>query len=80
MPPKAKSAPAKTSKTAKSAVAETTAQAAPASAAAGNRNVEEAIRVRAYELAAARGFQPGSELEDWLRAEAEVLGSSRASA
>ena len=29
------------------------------------------IEKRAYELAEARGFAPGSELEDWLQAERE---------
>ena len=30
------------------------------------------IEKKAYLLAASRGFSPGSELDDWLRAEAEV--------
>jgi hypothetical protein len=30
------------------------------------------IAERAYLLAAERGFEPGGELEDWLRAEREV--------
>ncbi len=30
------------------------------------------IAQRAYFLAEKRGFSPGSELEDWLKAEAEV--------
>ena len=30
------------------------------------------IRKRAYELFNARGSDPGSELEDWLRAEQEI--------
>jgi hypothetical protein len=33
------------------------------------------IHQRAYELYSARGREPGRELEDWLRAEIEVLGS-----
>lgn len=32
------------------------------------------IAVRAYCKAEARGFEPGHEMEDWLAAEAEVLG------
>ncbi len=36
-------------------------------------NLEDEIRRRAYELAEERGFQGGSETEDWLRAEREVL-------
>ena len=37
---------------------------------------EETIRRRAYEIYCERGRQPGSELDDWLRAEREVLGAS----
>src|SRR5579884_4025868 len=36
-------------------------------------NLEDEIRRRPYELAQERGFQGGSETEDWLRAEREVL-------
>ncbi len=36
-------------------------------------NLEDEIRRRAYELAERRGFQGGSETEDWLAAEREVL-------
>lgn len=32
----------------------------------------QAIAVAAYYLAEARGFQPGSELDDWLVAEAQI--------
>lgn len=35
--------------------------------------VLERIRIRAYELFEQRGRHEGHELEDWLRAEAEVL-------
>jgi hypothetical protein len=35
---------------------------------------EEIIRMRAYELFKQRGYQHGYDLEDWLRAEAEVTG------
>jgi Protein of unknown function (DUF2934) len=35
---------------------------------------EEIIRIRAYHLFEQRGFRHGSDLEDWLQAEAEVLG------
>jgi HSP20 family protein len=34
----------------------------------------ETVRQRAYDLFAARGFEPGHELDDWLAAEDEVLG------
>ena len=33
---------------------------------------EERIRLRAYELYAERGYQSGSDVEDWLQAEAEI--------
>jgi hypothetical protein len=35
--------------------------------------LEERIRLRAYELYVERGNQSGSELDDWLQAEDEVL-------
>ncbi|MEI9974653.1 MAG: DUF2934 domain-containing protein [Ignavibacteriota bacterium] len=34
---------------------------------------EEQVRKRAYEIYLQRGEQPGSEEEDWLQAEAELL-------
>ena len=37
-------------------------------------NLADQIRRRAYELYEERGGQEGHELEDWLRAEAEVPG------
>ena len=37
--------------------------------------LEERIRRRAYELYVERGNQSGSELDDWLHAEEEVLHS-----
>jgi hypothetical protein len=36
-------------------------------------DLESAIRLRAYELYAQRGFVEGFEKEDWLTAEREVL-------
>jgi hypothetical protein len=36
--------------------------------------IEEEIRNRAYELFEACGREEGHELEDWLRAEAEITG------
>ncbi len=39
---------------------------------AGNGNLEEEIRRRAYELFQERGGQHGRDNEDWLRAETEV--------
>ena len=35
--------------------------------------IEEHIRRRAYELYVLRGNQSGSELDDWLQAEEEIL-------
>ncbi len=39
-------------------------------------DLEERIRQRAHEIYLARGRLPGSELDDWLEAEREVLGRS----
>jgi hypothetical protein len=36
-------------------------------------SLEERIRCRAYQLYVERGNQSGSELDDWLQAEQEVL-------
>lgn len=33
---------------------------------------QEAIRKRAYQIYEQRGMAPGSEIEDWLQAEAEL--------
>ena len=41
---------------------------------------EDIIRVRAYQLYGERGCEHGHDLEDWLRAEAEVLGKTPAAA
>jgi len=38
-------------------------------------NLEEPIRCRAYELYEERGRQDGHDLDDWLRAEAEITGT-----
>ena len=38
-------------------------------------NIEAQIRLRAYELYEIRGREDGHDLEDWLRAEAEIMGS-----
>jgi len=37
--------------------------------------LEERIRLRAYELYVQRGNESGSELEDWLQAEEEILST-----
>ena len=39
----------------------------------GNLSLEEQIRRRAHELSVERGNQPGSALDDWLKAEDEIL-------
>lgn len=39
------------------------------------RTPEETIRVRAYEIYLERGSHDGLDVEDWLRAEIECLGS-----
>jgi hypothetical protein len=36
-------------------------------------SLEERIRTRAYALYLERGGQEGSDVDDWLRAEAEIL-------
>ncbi len=35
---------------------------------------EEIIRMRAYQLFEQRGYEHGHDVEDWLQAEAEVMG------
>ena len=35
-------------------------------------SLEQRVRYRAYELYLQRGNQPGSEIDDWLQAEAEI--------
>ena len=40
--------------------------------------IEDRIRIRAYELYLERGQQDGAALEDWTRAEAEILGQESA--
>jgi Protein of unknown function (DUF2934) len=40
---------------------------------------DDRIRERAYELYQQRGEHPGSDVEDWLRAESEILAETEAS-
>ncbi|MGA2354119.1 MAG: DUF2934 domain-containing protein [Terriglobales bacterium] len=40
-------------------------------------DMEEQVRRRAYELYVERGSVDGFEVEDWLQAEAELLGARR---
>jgi Protein of unknown function (DUF2934) len=35
---------------------------------------EEIIRMRAYQLFEQRGYRHGSDLDDWLQAEAQIMG------
>jgi len=47
----------------------------PATLGIGSQELsEEIIRMRAYEMFEQRGYQHGHDLEDWLQAEAEVMG------
>jgi hypothetical protein len=39
-------------------------------------NLEQEIRRRAYEIYKERGQEDGRDVEDWLRAEAEITGTS----
>jgi hypothetical protein len=39
---------------------------------------EEIIRNRAYQLFAERGYEHGHDVDDWLQAEAEVMGKKPA--
>jgi hypothetical protein len=50
----------------------------PLSAMPDSRTDEETIRKRAYELYVDRGMEDGHDLEDWCRAEEELLGQERA--
>lgn len=40
---------------------------------AQSQNLEEQIRQRAYELYEEQGREDGQDLNDWLRAEAEIV-------
>ena len=40
-------------------------------------NLQEEIRLRAFEIYQERGMGDGFELEDWLQAETEVLDGQR---
>ena len=39
--------------------------------------LEKQIRLRAYALYESRGCEDGHELDDWLQAEAEILGRQK---
>lgn len=42
-----------------------------------SQNLEKEIRRRAYELYAERGREDGHDLDDWLRAEAEITQAAK---
>lgn len=42
-----------------------------------NANWQEKVRRRAYEIYEQRGMSAGSEIEDWLQAEAEIMDGER---
>ena len=42
-----------------------------------NENLRQRIEERAYELYEARGSEPGHELEDWTKAEAEIVHQTK---
>ncbi len=44
------------------------------------QNLEEDIRHRAYQLYDLRGREDGHDLDDWLRAEEDVIGKKAARA
>ena len=46
----------------------------PTSVTSDQQELEHQIRLRAQELYEARGREDGHELDDWLRAEAEITG------
>ena len=52
----------------------------PATVASDPEELEHQIRLRAHELYEARGREDGHELEDWLRAEAEISGKGERAA
>lgn len=43
----------------------------------GNGDVNERIRMRAYELFEQRGREQGHDMDDWLLAEEEIQGAVR---
>ena len=38
---------------------------------------EEIIRNRAYQFFEERGYEHGHDVDDWLRAEAEIMGTTQ---
>jgi hypothetical protein len=52
----------------------------PASKIPNPTMLEEQIRLRAYQLYETRGREDGHDLDDWLQAEAEILGKKQKAA
>lgn len=53
----------------------------PSSTGMGSQELtEEIIRLRAYRLFENRGYEHGHDFEDWLQAEAEVMGKKSVAA
>jgi len=71
-----KSNKAKNAKPAAVAAAKPATKPATKSAQApgSKRPTDEEIGLRAYEIYVSEGCQPGNDLENWLRAEAELSG------
>ena len=42
-----------------------------------DQEMREQIEKRAYEIFEARGAEPGHDVEDWVRAESEILQQTR---
>jgi hypothetical protein len=54
-----------------------TSDPTPTEANLNSPELEEQIRVRAYELYEQRGKDEGHEIDDWLQAEAELTGKTK---
>ena len=61
----------------KSVTSSPKATVAPAKRVPAN-NLEDTIRLRAYSIYEQRGRQHGHDLDDWLMAEAEIVGKAYA--
>ena len=76
--PKKRTPKAKPEAEAGTKVTKSVSKPAKAKAVVGTPNLEEKIRVRAYELYLQRGGQGGSPEQDWLQAVSEVYGQAGA--
>ena len=70
--------PARTTASAKVAARKRSAEPQTASAKTAPEQRQQLIAQAAYFIAERRGFAPGNELEDWLRAEAEIEACMKA--